>query len=99
MRVLFERSGGFAGSRLRLSLDVDSLPNEEASRLKSLLERSKFFKLPGKLVSPAGQPDRFTYRLTVESDQGTHSLEAAESAVPGEMRPLFEWLTRNSIRK
>ena len=99
MRVLFERSGGFTGTKLSLSLDVDSLPTEDALRLKNLLEKSNFYGLPGKLRSAGAQQDRFTYRLTVESDQGTQSLEAAESAVPSEMRPLLEWLTRNSLHK
>ncbi len=98
MRVLFERSGGFAGIRLQLSLDVDSLPAEDASRLKSLLARSRFFELPEKLTSAGIHPDRFTYRVTVESDQGVQSVEAPESAVPREMRPLLEWLTQNSRR-
>ena len=84
---------------MRLSLDVDSLPAEEALRLKELLKESNFFDLPGRLMSAGVQADRFTYRLTVESDQGTRSVEAAESAVPGEMRPLLEWLTRNSLHK
>jgi hypothetical protein len=99
MRVIFERFGGFAGLRLHSSWDVDSLPEEEARRLKALLIQSRFFELPGDLVSPRGQPDRFTYRLTVESDQGSRTMEAAESAMPLEMRPLLEWLNRNSPRR
>ena len=99
MRVVFERSGGFLGTKLRTSLDVDDLPTEDASHLRNLLEQSRFFELPPELASPGTQPDRFTYRLTVESDRGSRTVEAAESAVPAEMRPLLEWLTRTSLRR
>jgi hypothetical protein len=99
MRVLFERRGGLAGTKLDLSLDADLLPAQDALRLKSLLEDSRFFELPGKLAPRGTQPDRFTYRVTVESEKGIRIVEAAESAVPAEMRPLLDWLTRSSRTK
>jgi hypothetical protein len=96
MRIVFERTGGFAGTRLRTSVDLESLPAQDALQVRSLLEDSRFFELPGRLVSSGAKPDRFTYRVTVESENGTHIVEASESAVPNEMRPLLDWLSRNS---
>ena len=94
MRVFFERSGGFAGRKLQASLDLRSLPPEDARRLEELLERSRFFELPLKLEPPGPAADRFTYRVTVESENGSRTVEAGEGAVPPGMRPLIDWLTR-----
>ena len=93
MRIWFERSGGFAGLRLEGSLDTSSLPEKQAKHLAELLERSHFFDLPLKLKSASGA-DRFSYKLTVETPSGSHSVEAGEAAVPPELRPLLVWLTR-----
>ncbi len=93
MRIWFERSGGFAGRRLRGSLDSSSLPETQARHLTELLERSHFFDLPLKLESASGA-DRFSYKLTVETPSGSHTVEAGEAAIPPELRPLLDWLTR-----
>lgn len=94
MRVLFERSGGFAGRKLQASLDLQSLSPEDARRLEELLEHSRFFELPPKLETSQPGADRFTYRVTVVTDEGSRTIEAVDGAVPAGMRPLIDWLTR-----
>jgi len=49
MHILFERTGGFAGLKLKASLDAESLPPQQARRLRKLLQQSRFFKLPLRL--------------------------------------------------
>lgn len=93
MRILFERTGGFAGLQLKATLDADTLPPPQARRLRRLLEESHFFELPLRLEGPASRPDRFQYRLTVESNNSIHTVHASEDTVPAEMRPLLDWLT------
>ncbi len=93
MRILFERTGGFSGLKLKATLDAATLPAHQARRLRRLLEESHFFELPLRLEGPGGQPDRFQYRLTVEDDNGVRTVQANEDAVPPEMRPLLDWLT------
>jgi hypothetical protein len=93
MRIVFERTGGFAGMKLRAALDDASLPPREARRLRRLLEESHFFELPLRIESPGARPDRFQYRLTVEKENCVHTVQANEDAVPPAMRPLLEWLT------
>ena len=95
MRILFERSGGFSGRRIQGSLDSSMLPDSEARRLTQLVEQSGFFELPAILESTQPGADRFSYRVTVESEQGRHTVEASEAAVPGSMRPLLDYLTRS----
>lgn len=94
MRVRFERSGGFTGRKLQASLDLQSLSPEDARQLQELLECSRFFELPSKLETSRPGADRFTYRVTVETENGARTIEASEGAVPAGMRPLIDWLTR-----
>ncbi len=99
MRILFERSGGIVGRSIRVSLDSASLPERQARRLAELLEQSHFFDLPVKLESTRPGADRFSSRVTVETDAGSHTIEAAEAAVPADLRPLLDWLTRSLFPK
>ncbi len=99
MRIEFERSGGFAGLRLSLTVQTEELSSEEASRLRGLLVEAGFFDLepPAK---PAPAPDRFEYHLAIESQVwGKHTVELPETAVPDEMRPLLEHLTKMAMRR
>jgi hypothetical protein len=99
MRIWFERTGGFAGRSLHGLLDSTSLPELQARRLAELLDQSHFFALPQKLESPSPGADRFSYRVTVETDSGSHTVEAGEAAVPPELRPLLDWLARSLFHK
>jgi hypothetical protein len=99
MRVVFERSGGFAGRKIHGSLDSSMRPISEARRLTRLIERSRFFELPSILEPTEPGADRFDYRVTVESEEGRHTVEASEAAVPGSLRPLLDLLTRSIISR
>jgi hypothetical protein len=99
MRIQFERSGGFVGRKITGSLDSSVLSHAQALRLKVLLKQSRFFELPSTLESSRPGTDQFSYRLTVESEEGHHTVEAGEAAIPDEMRPLLEYLTRSLLPK
>jgi hypothetical protein len=94
MRILFERTGGFAGRKIQGWVDSSALPTPQAQRLTELLAQSHFFDLPLKLPAPPVGADRFCYKVTVETSSGSHTVEAAEAAVPDGLRPLLDWLTR-----
>ena len=99
MRVIFERTGGFAGRKLQGSLDSSRLPQPKARKLKELLRKSGFFELPPTLVSEDPGTDRFNYRVTVETDDNRHTVEANDAAIPGQLRPLLDFLTRALLEK
>lgn len=92
LKIKLERSGGFAGMTMRFSLEDRDLPEEEAQRLRQMLQQARFFELPPSLRATSPQPDRFTYRLTVSSDEKEHTVELSESAIPHELRPLLDYL-------
>ena len=93
MRIHFERSGGFAGLKLKAALDADALPPRQSRLLHKLLAESRFFDLPLRLETGVSRPDRFHYKLTVENANCVHTMQASEDSIPPEMRPLLDWLT------
>lgn len=93
VRVHFERTGGITGRKIEVYVDSDSLPPAQAKRLQTLLAQSRFFDLPPEMLSGPGGADRFLYRVTVEADSRTRTVEAGEAAVPVNMWPLLNWLT------
>ena len=95
MRISVERTGGFTGIKLEGALDSATLPLSQARLLKQLLKKSGFFDLPPVLESNAPGADRFSYKVTVETEDGKHTIEAGEGAIPGSMRPFLDFLTRS----
>ena len=93
MRITFTRSGGFAGVRLRTTVNEDELSTEAAAQLRQLVDGADCFRLPGKIVADRKQPDRFQYELLLEDGERRHSILVDEEAVPPAMQPLLEWLT------
>jgi hypothetical protein len=91
MRVLFERSGGFAGIPLTLTIDLANLSPDEATQLNRLIEQADFFNLPT-TISSAAKPDRFQYRVTIEGGDRHHTVSVGETAAPDTLKPLLNWL-------
>jgi hypothetical protein len=92
MRISFERTGGFAGISKIKTIDTASLPPNEASLLPTLVEAADFFNLPENIPSSAPGGDRFQYTVTVEDNGQQHTVTVSEGALPGQLRPLIEWL-------
>jgi hypothetical protein len=99
MRIIFERSGGFAGRKIQGTVESSSLSQRQANRLRELLDKAGFFHLPEKLTPETGGPDRFYYKITIESETGIHTVEAAEAAIPPHLRSLLDWITRSFFLK
>ncbi len=87
------------GRKVRGSLDSETLPPRQARRLDLLLRKSRFFELPMRMAPDFPEPDRFLYRLTVESEQGTHTIEISEAALTDDLRPLLDFLSRSLLMK
>ena len=93
MRIHFERTGGFAGMRVAATIDTQSLSPEQANEIEDMVKGVNFFDLPGELEAPDPGADRFQYRLTINTEGRTHTIEVGEAAAPDELRPLLRKLT------
>lgn len=92
MKIRFERSGGFAGIPLQRNVSSDALPAEERNKLAELIETAHFFELPPLLRATEPGADRFQYKISVETEQGEHTVQVDEAAVPAPLQPLISWL-------
>ncbi|MFO3797064.1 MAG: protealysin inhibitor emfourin [Anaerolineales bacterium] len=97
LKIQFERSGGFAGMKIRFSLDEKDLSAEERERLLEMLRQAGVFDQPRLPIPPSGA-DRFTYRLTIANRGEVYTIEVDEDSMPQEMRPLVEYLNLKARR-
>jgi len=91
-KIDFERTGGFMGRAVRLSLDLDDLPADQTETLSLLLDEADFFSLedpPGK----APLPDAFQYTITVTTDSAQRTIRTSDTTAPEKLRPLINDLS------
>ncbi len=81
--------------RLTLRLDTDSIPEEQAKILQTLLEKASFFDLTSQ-NKPENLPDCFSYTVQVENEQKKQSVRFSESSAPHSLRPLLQVLTEEA---
>ena len=98
MKISLERSGGFAGIRRTHNVSTAEMPKDEAEQLTNLVHQSGFYELPSEIRSTGPGADQFQYQITVDSEQGTHSVQVDEGAISPQLQPLLDWL-KNSARK
>lgn len=99
MKIHFERSGGFAGMTVNLDIDAHALPATERDALMTHLSNAEFFALPAAIVDPSPTgADRYNYRITIESDDRTHTVECTDGSAPASLTPLLDWLN-DSVRR
>ena len=92
MRVLFERTGGFAGMRVTATIDTESLSQQEARELVEMVHSAGFYELPAVIAAQAPGADRFNYKLTVKDELREHTVRVGESAVSEELETLLQRL-------
>ena len=93
MRIEFERTGGFAGMRVAVTIDTATLAPEDAQKLQEQVASAKFFHLPTSLPAPTGA-DSFHYQVTIEDQGQRHTVEVGENAASPELKALLRELTR-----
>jgi hypothetical protein len=86
---------------MRFSADFrpDELPEEQARSLLDLLDELDFDELPKDLTGKASHPDEFTYKITVETDDGEHTVAVGDASATDEMRELLSLLDRIARKK
>ena len=89
MLVEMESGGGYAGVRLRSSVDTDELPQAQTSGVAAALDALAATGSP-----PATPQPR--YRLTVHRPAGVQVVEVVEPDVPPALRPLLVELIRRA---
>ena len=95
--IHFERTGGLMGRKVSLTLDLDSLPSDQAVTLRGLLDQADFFSLTDSPAPPV--PDEFLYTLTVTTNTVTHTIRTSDSSASETLRPLVNELAQRARGK
>ena len=92
MKISFERTGGFAGMRMAITIDLDSLADSDAAALRKLITEADFFNI---IVPSAGKaiPDGFQYVLTIDGDGQHRTIQVVDTSIPDKLRPLLNDLS------
>ncbi len=99
MRISIERTGGVAGITIAATIDTKDLPQDDAQKLRQMVEEADFFNLPSKITSRSPQPDRFQYELKAEQNGQQHTVTVSEEVMPAKLRPLVKWLMEAAREK
>ena len=79
MKIVVERSGGFAGIIRRGETDSSALSPEQQKALQELLDKGT----PS--ASRQMGADRFTYKIEVRDESGCRSLTVPEAMMPASL--------------
>jgi hypothetical protein len=107
MKIYFERSGGFAGFPISTTVDIHSLPPDEAHKIQGMIDNAKFFDLKESSSSPPKRAaDIFKYKITVqteeeeeEEEEKQNTIETNDITMPSNLRPLINYLIEKAIKK
>jgi Emfourin len=92
MQIRYMRSGGFSGIKTTGVVDTRALPAIEAKKVEDLIASAGFFSLPKIFPKPKSGADYFTWSLTVEDGNRSHSVEVSEPSAPDTLRLLIRYL-------
>jgi Emfourin len=93
-KIIFECSGGILDCEVDLTLNLNTLPSNEAQNLLQLIRDSNFFNLPANLIRQP-EPENAQYAITVDVGIVNHTVRATENTAPPSLKPLLaELFTR-----
>lgn len=101
MKIHFERTGGLAGMVSSTTVDTNSLPSDEARKVEDLVQQANIPNTSPKPGNPSkqGAADYFTYKITIESQEGTkHTVECTDVAMHPSIKPLLDYLSKQLRR-
>lgn len=99
MKITFRVDGGFAvfpGLARPTTIDVDALPDAEATRLREAVDGSSFFDRAE--PSPTNAPDMRRYEITVDDGARTRTLSIPESDDDADLKALISALDQERRR-
>ncbi len=94
MKVCFLQSGGFAGLRMGVELDSETLPPAEAQALRQLVVDAGFFEHQ-QTTGPA-IPDDEIVKLEISDGGRNHQIVASRKQLPKGMAGLVTHLSAKS---
>lgn len=96
MRIQVKVSGGFAyfpGLSKPITIDSDTLPDQQAKQLKQLLDDVHFFDLPPVINAlPQGAADYRQYTISVDDGDKHHTVQVTDPIEDPKLESLLNYL-------
>jgi hypothetical protein len=90
--ITFKRSGGFIGKGMKYELNLNQLPQNDASSFIRLIQQAEFFNIPENLIVKFN-PDEYQYTITVDAGIICHTVRTNDTTMPASLRPLVDELS------
>lgn len=94
-RIELTRTGGFGGLRVHSTVDVGTLPPDQAAALTDLVDQVALARQPVEQAFP----DEFRYDLTVLRGDRRHHLLVGDTGATPELRALLNRLVELAARR
>jgi hypothetical protein len=95
MQVTFTRTGGFAPMPIGCRLDTTQLDPDQAKELEMLVRTSGVMTTKNARVEGARDVHLYSIEVTDGGDP-THKVTLDHLSIPPQLKPLVEFLTKNS---
>jgi len=97
MKIDFKMTGGIIGIEKSITIDTNSISQQEADRVKDLIINSDFFNSPSDPPPKSGSADYFDYNITVQADNKiTHSISTNDITMSHKFVPLIDYLRQKA---
>ena len=100
MRIEFKTEGGFAhfpGLSKPVVIETDQLPQEESTELEQLVQKARFFDLPGKVNVPRkGAADYSQYTITIQMGKQSHTIKLVDPVDDTNLNELINFLRKKT---
>ena len=93
MRIIFDRTGGFAGLKISMDLELSNLDAAQAENLLDLIKATDFFNVP-EPENSLGFQDGFQYSITIKGEEKERTIHANDRSMTDWLRPMIDELTR-----
>jgi len=91
VKISVERSGGFIGVPKKVIVNLQSLSSDDQDMLLNAIEKSRFFDLPLNTPLPTKGADYFKYKITIEENGKSHTINTNDITMTLELRPLVNF--------
>jgi hypothetical protein len=99
LKLTIVKGGGIAGVVTRTELATDALSPDDAAALREKVAESRVLETATPEKREAAFPDEQQYDLTVEHDDGTHSVRLGEAELPDSVRSLISFAESHPKRE
>jgi hypothetical protein len=95
VKIIVERSGGFAGIPTYSEIDGNDLPLKIVTTAKRLMVNEKSLALPLS-ATPKGAADHLTYKISIQDGPNRSVIECNQYTIQEDLKSLIRYVEKNS---